>query len=223
MKQVAIVGKHPATRDTAPWNDPNFDIWIFNESVTQGWVKRWDAVIELHSPRRYRNPQYNDWEWLQQDHGKLIYMQEADEQVPCSTPYPLDEVCDGIDNLRYKDEPVMPFKSTVAYAIALALYEGYEQIDLYGIEMEHSSEYHSQQPNFAFWVGVAVGRGVKVNLHCSRGLFDGPLYAYEYTQDNRVQSLLDGMKQQRADVERQATMLEGAMQLARQLLEDEAQ
>ena len=189
------------------------------------WVKRWDAVIELHPPESYTSPNYGDagqWEWLQQDHGKPIYMQEADPAVPNAVEYPLDEINDALmSKLTWKGYKVYSYKSTAAYAIALAIFQGYEQIDIYGIEMEHSSEYHSQQPNFAMWVGVALGRGVKVDMHCSRGLFDGPLYAYEITPEIRIHRYLEGLGIQKADIDKQSAMIEGAQMVLRQILQDD--
>ena len=88
MKTLAIVGSHPATRDNAPWDNHSIDIWVFNEAAREAWVKRWDAVFQLHKPTIYRNPNNRTdpkhWEWLQQVHGKPIYMQAHDPMVPDS-------------------------------------------------------------------------------------------------------------------------------------------
>ena len=48
---------------------------------------------------------------------------------------------------------------------------------MYGVEMETNTEYQYQRPAIAFWIGVALGRGIQVDAHTS--IFDDPLYGYE--------------------------------------------
>lgn len=188
MKTLAIVGSHPDTRDNAPWDNPAVDIWVFNEAPNQSWVKRWDAVFQLHLPTVYRNP-YNrtdpkHWEWLQGAHGKPIYMQARDPLVPDSVEYPLEKIYkrflhgftkwtpDGLDHLKY-------FTSTIAFAFALALYQNYERVLVYGIEMASTTEYVYQRDCTAFWLGILLGYGVKVELHSAIAIFEQPLYGFD--------------------------------------------
>ena len=227
MKTVAIVGANEYTRHLAPWDNPNIDIWVFNEWANHDWCKRWDAVLQLHKPEIYQRLD-NDkdpghWAWLQQDHGKPVYMQEVDPDVPNSVRYPLEEInAEYLSTLTYKGIPVNNLGCTASLAVALALYQGYERIEVYGIEMAHSSEYRSQRANFSFWVGVATGRGVQVDLFCTHGLFHAPIYGYETDMDkDKLYEYIKGMKQQQAEAEKQVAMLEGAIQFARQLILDE--
>jgi len=60
------------------------------------------------------------------------------------------------------------FSNTVGYMIALALYEGYEKIDLYGINHARGREYIREKCGVDFWCGVAMGRGVEVTVHGKR-------------------------------------------------------
>jgi len=81
---LAIVGSHPATRELAPYEDPNFEIWLFNEAAMKPEIyRRWDALLQMHKPEVYAstanwvNPEH--WPWLQRDHGdKRIFMQDVD-------------------------------------------------------------------------------------------------------------------------------------------------
>ena len=92
--------------------------------------------------------------------------------------YPLDAVVEffGTDY----------FSNTVDYAIALAIYEGFTEIDLYGVNMAVGSEYEFEKPGVDFWCGVAIGKGVKVNVHGNRSMImktrDGLMYGYGYPQ-----------------------------------------
>lgn len=74
------------------------------------------------------------------------------------------------------------FNSTVDYALALAIHEGWKQVDLYGVNMANMTEYSHQKPGAEFWVGYAMGRGIKVNIHGKMSSLlkthDGKIYGY---------------------------------------------
>jgi hypothetical protein len=90
------------------------------------------------------------------------------------TNYPLKEVVEyfGVDY----------FTNTVDYAIALAIYRGFTEIDLYGVNMAFGSEYEFEKPGVEFWIGQAMGRGIKVTVFGSESTIlktrDGLLYGY---------------------------------------------
>jgi hypothetical protein len=178
-RKLAIVGSHPATRDLAPWDDPTFDIWLFNESAQKPSVyKRWTALLQIHSEKVYASltnwVNKDHWEWLQQDHGpdKKIYMQDVDPRVPNSVKYPLDDVLSMV--------PYRYLRSSPAMSLALAIYLGYKEIWLYGSELSSGTEYAYQAINYAFWIGFAHGRGIDLHLECWHSEFhQQPLYGYE--------------------------------------------
>jgi len=70
------------------------------------------------------------------------------------------------------------FTSSVAYALAYAIYKRYKRIELYGVEMETNTEYAHQRPGVAYWCGIAIGRGIVIDFH-SRQFFTSPLYGYD--------------------------------------------
>jgi len=226
MKKVAIVGAEEHTRDNAPWDDESFDIWVVNEWPTEAWVKRFNASLDIHWSHVYTNGKYDRgtgyWEWLQQERGIPIYMQDVDPRVPDSVRFPLQEInAEFMTNLTYEGQPVQNYKTSVSYLVALALFQGYEQIDTYGIELA-GNEYKGQNSNFAFWVGLAIGRGVKIDLHCSRGMFDAPLYGYQaFVKNSKSYDYVIGLQKQISEKQREFNMLEGALQLAEQMLADE--
>lgn len=174
MKRLAIVGTHAATREQAPFDDETFDIWVFNEAANAEWCKRWTALFQMHEPEIYKGVNTKDpkhWDWLQKKHGKPIYMQEIDPAVPDSAVFPLQEA-EAITGFRY-------FTASLAYTAALAILQGYEQVDVYGAELDANTEYTSQAECWRFWVGVMIGRGIAVNLHSGGKLFAASLYGYE--------------------------------------------
>lgn len=226
--KLAIVGAEEQTRHLAPWDDPDYEIWVFNEFATAEWCKRWDALLQIHTPSVYQNlynkRNLNYWAWLQEKHGKPIYMQHVDPLVPDSVKFPLDEINEKLlTSLTWDGNRVAPYRASIAFAIALAVYQGrFEQIDIFGVELTATNEYRSQKHNFAFWVGLATGRGQRVNLRCSRATFDQSMYGYEeFMQEEKIQSYINGMEAQLVELEERTLMVKGALALARQMLDDE--
>lgn len=223
-KKIAIVGLEERTRHLAPFDDPDFDILVFNETPTDDWCKRWDMLLEIHVPSVYKNlnnPRHKDhWAWLKQSHGKPIYMQKVDPEVPDSVAYPVQEILDEyMSTLTYEGRRQQYIRATVCYAVALALYLGYEEIHIWGVELLDYAEYRSQQNNFAFWVGIATSRKVPVTLHCCKGMFSQPLYGYEeFMQEDKLQRYLEGITQQLEEEKIVLAKLEGAKMMLTQML-----
>jgi hypothetical protein len=211
MKKLAIVGAEKQTRHLAPYDNPEYDIWVFNEWANAEWCRRWDALIQIHDKKIYQNlnnaKDPHHWEWLQREHGKPIYMQAVDPLVPDSVAYPLREII-----AEYQTDY---FRATICYAIALALYQGYEEIHIYGVELKSHAEYKSQRDCFIYWNGVAHG---KIKLHCCKGLFESPLYGFEeYMQEDEIQRYIEGINLQIEEAKKKLYQLEGALMLAMQM------
>jgi hypothetical protein len=177
MKRLAIVGNHPTNRELIPWDDTDVEIWCFNEAPQKEWVKRWDAVFQLHPQDVYRSPNNfvnkEHWNWLQEARGKKIYMQSVDPLVPDSVRYPLEDV------LKLPGGHHRWISSSPAYALALGLLLGYPIIEIYGVELSSNSEYAYQLNNWLFWEGVAEGMGREIRLFSGQVHFAGKLYGYE--------------------------------------------
>lgn len=184
MKKLAIVGSHEKTRTLAPYEDETFDIWVFNEAAQNSWCKRWTACFQMHKPDVYQNlanvNNRGHWDWLQQDHGKrVIWMQDYDEFVPNSRHYPLEDITDFLTPVQPIDGKAF-LTSTVAMAIALALYEQYDYIEVYGVDLDSNTEYASQQNGWMYWAGVARALlGQNFVIKSGEHLFNTRLYGYE--------------------------------------------
>ena len=172
---VAIVGSAKTTREYAPWLDPNVKIWGINEAMAFTWMRRADAMFQMHARWSFTRPNNrNDpghWQWLQQKHPFPIYMQQVWPDIPSSVEYPLRQVVERFGR-RY-------FTSSVAYMIALALLHGFEKIEIYGVEMATDSEYTWQRDCVMYWIGRAEGMGIDVYLPPGCNLLKGRLYGYE--------------------------------------------
>jgi hypothetical protein len=215
MRTVAIVGSHPKTRDYAPFGNPNKDIWVFNEVLGLGKVPRADAVYQMHAEPIWKNPTNrndpNHYQWLQKTNVP-VYMLDRYAEVPASVKYPLKNLCYSLLNLfrRSDGQQIRYFTSSVAYAIAQAIYKGYQRIELYGVEMETNTEYTYQRDGVYFWIGVAIGRGIEVVLHEESGLFRSPLYGYEGDIELKTADFETRLAELRPLVEKNETRLKQA-------------
>lgn len=175
---VAIIGSHPRTRGNFDFNRTDADVWVFNEALKSPWCKRADAVFQMHDPIIWRSStNRNDpkhYEWLQNT-DIPVYMQEKYEDVPASIKFPLNEL---IADLFGDYKPIPYITSSVAYALALAVYLKYKKIEVYGVEMETNTEYGHQRIGVAFWIGIAIGRGIEIDFH-SDSILNAPLYGYD--------------------------------------------
>lgn len=169
-EKVAIVGFAGSSIGLAPFNDDSFEIWGVNELYKV--VPKVDVLFELHDyemlANKDRNPAH--LEWLRQ--AKIpVFMQKHFDDIPSSVPFPLDDITDEFG--RY-------FTNTISYEIALALQLGFKEIHLYGVDMATNSEYGGQRPSVEYFLGVAVGRGVKVHIPAQCDLLKTAyLYGFE--------------------------------------------
>lgn len=194
--KLAIVGTHRDTRDLAPFDDPDYDIWVFNEAMSQWirnennepykWVKRADAVFQLHTPDVYRSPNNRSdryhWDWLQEEHGNLvIYMQDNDPQVPNSMRLPIENLDGLLANFRQGiDRKHRRYlTSSPSIALALGILMGYPVIEIYGCNMGSETEYQFQREGFTFWIGYALGHGIQVDMISGDDIFDRPVYGFD--------------------------------------------
>lgn len=190
---LCIVGSHLRARETMDFDRTDCDIWVFNEAMKMDWIKRADAVFQMHLEAIWRNPNNrNDpehYQWLKSGQTPTVYMQDKYPDVPKSVRFPLDEIIETLLprfswHSKQRDG-VSYFTSTFCYALALAVYlNQYRTIEIHGVEMETDTEYRYQRDGVTFWMGIAIGRGIIVKAFCN--FFDFPLYGYEgeVTLDN---------------------------------------
>lgn len=177
MKKTAVIlGMHHATLVEFDQTRDDCDVFVMNEMLSRGAVARADYVMQLHKPVVWRSSQNrNDakhYEWLQTNTEVTVFMAEHFDDVPMSRRFPLDEMKEYFKGAEWY------FTTTVAYAIAYAIYAGYKRIEVYGVEMETNTEYGHQRPCVAYWCGVAYGKGIEVDFH-SPQFYVSPLYGYE--------------------------------------------
>jgi len=160
MKRVAIIGKGMGWRD-AP---ADIETWGLTQLNLRRDVSR---VIDM-----------NDYSLWGEKEARAAAASRAKAKGK-GIPY--------VDLETYPIEKIIAhfgtgyFSSTVDYALALAIYEGFNWIDLYGVLLLHNSEYAYQKPGADFWCGVALGRGCTVAVHGYSTIMkthDGKMYGY---------------------------------------------
>lgn len=157
-KKVALVGFAPNTRNMAPWRNDEFEIWGCNELYLQMKIELFDRWYDIHKGKLVETG------YSSSDHGRWLkkcpvplYMQEHMlPTFPNARKFPVDEIIAKFG----RDY----FTNTIAFMLAHALYEGFEEIHIYGVDMLMGSEYEHQRPCCEFWVGIALGMGVKVHI-----------------------------------------------------------
>ena len=224
MSKVAIVGSQELTRDNAPYDNPEYEIWSFSDWLLAPWLKRCDALFEIHLANVYMNhprtPGY--WTALQQTEIPVYMNPVAAPRVPNSILYPLDGVLGLVSSGYNMGKQFKPLNSSVAYAIGLAILKEYEVIDVYGVELARPDERFARQSDlFAFWVGVAAGRGIQLNINCSSGLFHQPLYGSEDTTEiSKIHAYIEAVQKQVGEAKKVQDMGEGALQALFSLLKE---
>ena len=166
MKKVAIVG-FATTRDMAPFTDPEFEIWTVNNLYSA--VPRTDRIFQLHHPRHLMSDAHGV---AAEDHIKFlqetdipIYMQEKYEDIPASVRFPLEELTAEFGLPRADGTGIDGYwTNSISFMIALAIYEGFDVIHVYGVDMAVNTEYNEQRPSCEYYLGIAKGRGIELYL-----------------------------------------------------------
>ena len=152
--------------------------------IPDGTATRWfeihsNSCIESHSTRGI-SANYLDW---YKNATIPIYMQRHFDEIPASVEYPLAEM------VRHFGRQY--FKSTLDYMIALALFEGFTEIHIYGVNMAVGEEYSVQKPSMEYWLGRAEGMGVKIVLPDGCDLLKG-YFRYGYDDEKQNDLLIKG-------------------------------
>lgn len=193
-KRCAIVGFASSSRNLAPFADESIEIWGMNSLYAL--VPRLNRLYEIH-PRSHFRKDLNRAE-LQQigvDHYEYlksrpgpgqpghmpIFMQEAYPEIPASVPWPRNEINAWTQAMFGPEAEVDYFTSTPGQMIVHAIFEGYSEIQLYGIDLLQAEEYAYQRPGAEYWIGIARGLGIKVVVPPSSAILKAN-YVYGYVE-----------------------------------------
>lgn len=187
-RKVAIVGFAPSWSE-APYNDPTFEKWGINDLYVYTKDRKFDRWFEVHDPKSPSKNKPRHQKWLRECSIPL-YMREHYEEYPMSRPYPRQEVKDMCNEYVIQDNEggskYTDFSNQITWMILLAIYEGYDEIHVYGVDMAQQSEYAWQRASCQFSLGLAVGKKIKILIPKSSELCKYPKdYGFETDNANR--------------------------------------
>lgn len=195
--KVCIIGFAPSYSE-APWDDDSFEFWCLNEfykvapGIKDFHADRWFEIHDLNSPSK-NTPEH--LEFLRSCPA-LLYLQKKREDIPNGIPFPWQELFDFFEARGYNGAKY--FTNSVSEMIAFAIYLGFEEIGIYGVNMSSDSEYGWQKPSCEYWVGLAEGLGIKVTIPPSSELLKcAQVYGME--SNNKLTAW---MKEQRKEMNR---------------------
>ena len=219
--KVAIVGFALGTVHKAPYSDDGVEKWGLNQlwKVTD---KKFDRWFELHSLYEFYHANPGHQDFLRAFEGP-VYVREEDYGLALewgiSTAQPFPH--------RILTEQFRPyFTNTVSWLIALAIMMHPEWLGLYGVDMavDHllSNEYQEQRPSCEYFLGVAEGAGIQLQIPNGSDLL-GSTHLYGYEDSGRVLEKMTVRYQEletnKHQLRGQASQLEAQLQQVRGTIE----
>jgi len=207
-RRIAIIGFGDETRDEAPFDDPECEIWILN--MLHGAVPRWDRLFELHDRETIEQESDSKEELRKAERGgkrhidvlrseltRPIYMVEQWADIPCCVKFPVDRVTAIFAKRCYKLARQPYFTSSFAYMLAFAalkivdqradphIPEFGEEIHVCGVEMMSGEEYAYQRSNAEFVAGWVMGLGIQLFVPDRSALLESDgMYGYAHANES---------------------------------------
>jgi hypothetical protein len=152
VDRIMLLARGPSWYRCPDTKEPNTELWGCNTAYRDRSI---DRLFVMHDIR---------WEMIYEDKdfvdnvnnaGFPVYTPGKYAVLKNSFEYPLQDIFDEFGVIPY-------FLNVIAYMIALAITKKPKQIELYGIDMRSGAEYTNERANVEFWLGVATGRGIKI-------------------------------------------------------------
>ncbi|KAF0156303.1 MAG: hypothetical protein FD189_1108 [Elusimicrobia bacterium] len=173
MRRVILTGMF------APYEEPlrpGDEIW----TVNYGYRNQADLarLYVLHDIGHFFRTPGRKAEFLREVNGGgfRVILREKCPEIPRAERYPIEDVLAAL--------PYPYFTSGLAYMLAAAIRERADVLRLHRIHvMPGAAEYLAQKANAEFWLGLAIGQGIRVELSVDSDLlraypWDTPLYGY---------------------------------------------
>lgn len=181
-RKIAIVGKATSSMMLAPYDDESWEIWGLSDCWR--YVPRLTRSFEIHDyetgKHRWKK-EYTDWLAKNQ---KMVWIHAPHEDLPDANIFPFAKLLEEFHPY---------FTNSVSWMLALAMLEGCSEIGLFGVDMAQSDpatgrngEYEHQRPSCEYFIGLAQGMGIKVNIPPQSDLLKAQqLYAYQSHKGDR--------------------------------------
>lgn len=174
--RVAIVG-FAHTRNQAPFDDPDYEIWGINRLHVSMPDKQWDRYFQLHDIADEASRDQGHIDWLASLNCP-VYLRPADigkYEISGQVGFPKDDMVNHFGNY---------FTNTISWLLAFAIALEYKEIAVFGVDMAVDtlidSEYAYQRPSCEYFLGIAAGLGITVSIPPGSDLLRAThLYGFE--------------------------------------------
>jgi hypothetical protein len=191
--KVLIVGKGPTHNSEIPYDEYD-EVWVLNGSDSNNrepYTEKFDKWFDLHNfegedTKHIVTQDYINF--IDSIGDKAVLMFEH-QQAPNATIFPHKEITD-------KFTPY--FTNSISWMIAYAITLGCEKLGLYGVHMAHSSEYGQQRPSCEYYIGLARGMGIEVEIQKNSTLLQSS-YLYGLDETNPI---VDYVKCEKKELEK---------------------
>lgn len=178
---IAILGSHPQTVTTAPFDRPDWLIYACSpHNIEMRTLPRWTQWFEVHKPVQDKTRSYHYLRGLEEqarakqtrNENPVVWMRDemAVAHFPGAQFYPE----------KAMKEIFCPFafSSSIAFIMAKAISDcerlGIKQIGLWGILQASEQEFAYQRPGTQYFIWEATRRGIKVLAAAESKLFEPP-------------------------------------------------
>lgn len=157
MKEIQILAMGPTWGMCPDEHDDDVELWGVNTTFRKRFGKPLDRLFCMHDLRLEILTQNHNFVNEINESGLPFYTAGDYPVFENNRPYPIKEI--------YEEFGMLFFLNTMSYMLALAITEKPEYISLYGVDMRPDSgmEHHQNEKGCVeFWLGVAIGRGIKI-------------------------------------------------------------
>lgn len=173
-KIVQLCGRAPTARQVPP-DIPGAERWIIGSAYHEHVGTAYTRVFDVHAFDFIAKQRSDAWRWYAEQ-DKPVYLIDAHPEVPEGIAYPLPLL-----QQHFGLRGACAFSSTVDHMMALAIYEGFEEIHLCGVRLNSIEEWVLQRECLAYWIGLAEGRGIVVETDPVAALCaPEKIYGYNY-------------------------------------------
>jgi hypothetical protein len=150
--KIALMGSAPSSRNLAPFNDQNWEIWSCSPPNFD--LPRVDAWFELHNlDRKIAPPANRPYIETIMQHPR-VYITQKDPRFPNAIEFPWKPLVE-----KYGRDF---FSSSLSWMMAFAIEQKPEKIGLWGVDMSANEEYGQQRPGLKFFMREAKKAGIGV-------------------------------------------------------------
>lgn len=176
-----ILGGGP-TREEAPLDDTTIEKWVLPVAYPQA-APAATRCFEMHHDIFDVNSQ--SWDGCDNRQASMdaykailkeircpVYMIRKYDEVPASIPYPIKEICSRFG---------VYFDNSVSYMIAMAIHEGYHEMQFYGVDMQEEKMVFGKG-SCEYLLGIAWAMGIMIKIPDKSSLMrpkNNLLYGYE--------------------------------------------